>query len=127
MVIHEALTGQLPFVAGKSFMELCPQAPPALGELLTQCLKQNAAERPASAIDVYLQLQELGKASGILLLPPGAMDKLLAARGGTPSSAAMTAPPTVKVARFPVWLALLAGALGVGLLAWLIWYVVRTP
>jgi hypothetical protein len=29
---------------------------------------------------VYLRLQELGKASGILLLPPGAMEKLVAAR-----------------------------------------------
>jgi hypothetical protein len=42
-------------------------------------LKQNPAERPASAVEVYLRLQEPAKASGVLLLPPGAMDRLAAA------------------------------------------------
>jgi len=49
-------------------------------DLLEQCLKPVIQDRPASAVEVYLRLQELGKASGILLLPPGAMDKLVAAR-----------------------------------------------
>jgi tRNA A-37 threonylcarbamoyl transferase component Bud32 len=80
MVIHEALTGQLPFVTGKKLSELCPEATPALEALLERCLRPNPTERPASAIEAYLQLQELGKASGVLLLPPGAMDKLMAAR-----------------------------------------------
>ena len=78
VVIHEALTGQLPYVSGKKLSELCPEASPQLQELLDQCLKPNPAERPPSAIEVYLRLQELGKASGILLLPPGAMEKLVA-------------------------------------------------
>jgi serine/threonine-protein kinase len=77
MVIHEALTGHLPYVTGKTFAELCPEAPPSLSQILEQCLKPNPNERPASAVEVYLRLQELGKASGILLLPPGAMEKLL--------------------------------------------------
>ena len=85
VVIHEALTGQLPYVSGKKLSELCPEATPDLQELLDQCLKPNPAERPPSAVEVYLRLQELGKASGILLLPPGAMEKLAAARA-TPAS-----------------------------------------
>jgi len=80
MVIHEALTGKLPHVSGKTFAELCPDAPPGLCDLLAQCLKPNPNERPPSAVEVYLRLQELGKASGILLLPPGAMEKLMAAK-----------------------------------------------
>jgi tRNA A-37 threonylcarbamoyl transferase component Bud32 len=80
VVIHEALTGQMPYFQGKKLCELCPEATPALQELLDQCLKPNPAERPPTAVEVYLRLQELGKASGILLLPPGAMDRLVAAR-----------------------------------------------
>jgi serine/threonine-protein kinase len=80
VVIHEALTGQLPYVSGRKLCELCPEATPVLQELLDHCLKPNPAERPPSAVEVYLRLQELGKASGILLLPPGAMDRLVAAR-----------------------------------------------
>jgi len=77
VVIHEALTGEMPFLSGKSMAELCPGAPPGLCELVAQCLKPNARERPASAVEVYLRLQEFGKASGVLLLPPGAIEKLL--------------------------------------------------
>jgi serine/threonine protein kinase len=80
LVIHEALTGHLPYVSGKKLCELCPEASAALQDLLDQCLKPNPSERPPSAVEVYLRLQELGKASGILLLPPGAMDKLVATR-----------------------------------------------
>jgi hypothetical protein len=83
LVIFEALTGQIPYPGGKRLCELCPEASPALQDLLEQCLKPNAAERPPTAIEVYLRLQELGKASGILLLPPGAMDRLVAARRAT--------------------------------------------
>jgi hypothetical protein len=70
----------LPYVQGKKLCELCPDATPALQDLIDQCLKPNPAERPPTAVEVYLRLQELGKASGILLLPPGAMDRLVAAR-----------------------------------------------
>jgi serine/threonine-protein kinase len=80
VVIHEALTGHVPYVSGKKLTDYCPDASPQLQDLLDQCLKPNPNERPASAIEVYLRLQELGKASGILLLPPGAMDKLVASR-----------------------------------------------
>src|SRR5262249_30074515 len=80
LVMHEALTGQLPVLSGKSLTELCPEAPAALADVVNQCLKPNVNDRPASAVEVYLRLQELGKASGILLLPPGAMEKLLSAR-----------------------------------------------
>jgi serine/threonine protein kinase len=83
VVIHETLTGHLPYVSGKKLVELCPEATPALQELVDQCLKPNAAERPPTAVEVYLRLQELGKASGILLLPPGAMEKLASARHGS--------------------------------------------
>src|SRR5262249_14177420 len=78
--IYEALTGQLPYVHGKRLCELCPEASTGFQELLEQCLKPSPDERPPTAVEVYLRLQELGKASGILLLPPGAMDRLVAAR-----------------------------------------------
>jgi serine/threonine protein kinase len=80
LVIHEALTGQLPYYQGKKLCELCPEASAPLQDLIDQCLKPNPAERPPTAVEVYLRLQELGKASGILLLPPGAMDRLIASR-----------------------------------------------
>jgi len=93
LVIHEAITGQLPYVSGKKLCELCPEASPTLQELLDQCLKPNPAERPPNAIEVYLRLQELGKASGILLLPPGAMDKLVASRQAAEPTIAYTPTP----------------------------------
>jgi serine/threonine-protein kinase len=80
LVIHESLTCQLPYVTDKTLTDLCPEATPVLQELLDHCLRKDPSARPASALEVYLRLQELGKASGILLLPPGAMDKLIAAR-----------------------------------------------
>lgn len=86
MVIHEALTGHLPHLSGKTLTELCPEAPPSFQDLIFHCLKPNPADRPASAVEVYLRLQELGKASGILLLPPGALEKLSAARKARQSS-----------------------------------------
>ncbi len=99
-VIHEALTGKLPYVSGKSFAELCPDAPPGLQDVLEQCLRPNPNERPASAVEVYLRLQELGKASGILLLPPGAMQKLLAARSqGNAEPTVAYVPPGSSVRR----------------------------
>src|SRR5206468_7682611 len=52
MVLHEALTGKLPHVSGKTFGELCPDAPPGLAEVLEQCLRPNPAERPANAVEV---------------------------------------------------------------------------
>ncbi len=114
MVIHESLTGQLPYVSGKKFSELCPEATPALQNLLDQCLRPNPNERPPSAVEVYLQLQELGKASGILLLPPGAMEKLIAARQQPePSTVPFPAPPAKVTGKGGRWLWLgLAIALG---------------
>jgi hypothetical protein len=93
LVIHEALTGQLPYVSGKKLCELCPEASPVLQDLLDQCLKPNPAERPPGAVEVYLRLQDLGKASGILLLPPGALDKLTASRPAPEPTVAYTPPP----------------------------------
>jgi serine/threonine-protein kinase len=86
LVLHESLTGHLPYVSGKSLCELCPEAPATLQELLDHCLRPNPAERPPSAVEVYLRLQDMGKASGILLLPPGAMDKLVSARQAAEST-----------------------------------------
>jgi hypothetical protein len=90
LVIHEALTNQLPYLGGKRLCEQCPEASPALQELLEQCLRPSPAERPPTAVEVFLRLQELGKASGILLLPPGAMDKLVAARKSNEPTIAYT-------------------------------------
>ncbi len=87
VLIYETLTGELPYGGGKTLTESCPEATPALQELLEQCLKPNPAERPPTAVEVYLRLQELGKASGILLLPPGAIDRLATARRATSEAA----------------------------------------
>ena len=119
MVIHEALTGHLPYVSGKKLCELCPEASPALQDLLDQCLKPNPMERPPSAVEVYLRLQELGKASGILLLPPGAMDKLVAARQAAEPTVEYT-PPDARTRTRRIFLTVmlvLLGLLGVVALA----------
>ncbi len=109
LVIHESLTRELPYGQGKKLCELCPEATPALQELLDECLKPNPAERPASAVEVYLRLQELGKASGILLLPPGAMDRLIAARQGESSQPTVAYDPRKQTrgkGRLWLWLGL---------------------
>lgn len=80
LVIHEAITGRLPYTTDAKLSELCPEASSQLQDLLDHCLKKDMNDRPGSALEVYLRLQELGKASGILLLPPGAMEKLAASR-----------------------------------------------
>jgi tRNA A-37 threonylcarbamoyl transferase component Bud32 len=120
LVIHEALTGQLPYVSGKKLCELCPEASPVLQDLLDHCLKPNPAERPAGAVEVYLRLQDLGKASGILLLPPGVLDKLGSARTTSEPTVAYV-PETVtrarKRRRILVGAAVLLVVLGLALLA----------
>jgi len=119
LVIHESLTGQMPYVSGKKLCELCPDAQPALQDLLDHCLKQNMNERPTSAIEVYLRLQELGKASGILLLPPGAMDKLVAARQAQEPTVEYTPKPRGLLSRRGLLIGLvLAGLLALGLAIW---------
>jgi tRNA A-37 threonylcarbamoyl transferase component Bud32 len=85
LVIHESLTGELPYPGGKQLTELCKDATPALQALLEHCLRPNPDDRPASALEVYLRLQDLSKASGILLLPPGAMETLLHLRKESPT------------------------------------------
>jgi serine/threonine protein kinase len=125
VVIHEALTGQVPYVSGKKLSDYCPDASPQLQALIDQCLKPNPAERPAGAIEVYLRLQELGKASGILLLPPGAMDKLVATRQVSEPTVAYkpAAPsrlPRVLLVVLAVLLLLVLGAAGAwALIHWL--------
>ncbi len=126
MVIHEAVTGHLPYVTGKTLCDMCPQAPADFQSLIDQCLRPNPTERPANAVEVYLRLQELGKASGILLLPSGAMDQLLAARKAGKDDTVDYQPSgaLTKILNRREWqAAFLAGALAlvvgsVGLLAW---------
>jgi eukaryotic-like serine/threonine-protein kinase len=127
LVIHEALTGVLPYTTDQKLSELCPEASPAMQELLEHCLRKNPKERPASAVEVYLRLQELGKASGILLLPPGAMEKLAAARTPQQDTVAYNPAPTARQpgSRLLAWIVvatvLLLGVAGVaGLLFWLL-------
>ncbi|MCI0458942.1 MAG: serine/threonine protein kinase [Gemmataceae bacterium] len=120
MVIHEALTGKLPHVSGKTFNELCPDAPPGLSEVLDQCLKPNPNERPTTAVEVYLRLQELGKASGILLLPPGAMQKLLAARSQTSTEPTVAYVPPGERLRWPL---LVGGLAALAALAGAVWFI----
>lgn len=117
LVIWESLTGQLPYLHGKRLCEICPDATPALQDLLEQCLRPAAADRPPTAVEVYLRLQELGKASGILLLPPGAMDRLVAARKSNDSTVTYVPPGGSKKRlsrRLVIGLAAAAGVLAVG-------------
>jgi serine/threonine-protein kinase len=117
LVIHESLTCQLPYVTDKTLTDLCPEATPALQELLDHCLRKDPDARPASALEVYLRLQELGKASGILLLPPGAMDKLIAARQTQQDTVPYAPADTKKSGRRWGWLfvvVLLVLLLGLG-------------
>jgi serine/threonine protein kinase len=124
MVIHEALTGKPPFVTGKSMKELCPEASPELCDLITQCLNPNPNARPATAVEVYLRLQELGKASGILLLPPGAMEKLIATRSGQSSEATVAyLRPAQGHAAWLVWA--VAGLAVVAVVAIVVWLLQR--
>jgi tRNA A-37 threonylcarbamoyl transferase component Bud32 len=102
LVIFEAITGKMPYVGGERLCQLCPEASPALQELLEQCLRPTPADRPASAVEVYLRLQELGKASGVLLLPPGALDRMLTERRQSGEVPAATTIP-YRPAR-PRWL-----------------------
>jgi serine/threonine protein kinase len=106
LVIHESLTCQLPYVTDKTLTDLCPEATPALQELLDHCLRKDPSARPASALEVYLRLQELGKASGILLLPPGAMDKLVASRQTQQDTIPYSPADTGKAVRRWGWLLL---------------------
>jgi hypothetical protein len=93
LVIFEALTGTLPYVCSKPLSELAAETPCAFQDVLSDCLQQNPAERPATAIEVYLRLQEPCKASGVLLLPPGAMDKLAAAGRAAQATVAYNPAP----------------------------------
>jgi serine/threonine protein kinase len=128
LVIYEALTGHLPFQSGKKkLIELCPDLQEPMQELVDQCLRPDREERPPSAVEVYLRLQELGKASGVLLMPPGAMDRLVQSyrnkQGGDkkeePPTVAYPAPKSRLFTRRRLLLgggglALLLGGLGVG-------------
>jgi eukaryotic-like serine/threonine-protein kinase len=61
VVIHEALTGDLPYVTSRKLSETCSQAPVSLQRLVEHCLKPNPDERPANAEEVYRRLQEENK------------------------------------------------------------------
>jgi tRNA A-37 threonylcarbamoyl transferase component Bud32 len=129
LVMHEALTGHLPYVSGKSLVELCPDATAALQDLIYQCLRPNPAERPQTTVEVYLRLQELGKASGVLLLPPGALDKLVAARKGDQLTVAYqpAGSPWWRRRAFLLGGAALIGLAGAGGLGWYLWGGARQP
>jgi serine/threonine protein kinase len=103
LVVYESLTGQLPYVTGKKLTEMCPDATKVLEDLIDHCLKANPEERPPSAVEVYLRLQELGKASGVLLLPTGAMDKLVAARHAQQTGSPAAALTRKQGSRLPLY------------------------
>jgi hypothetical protein len=62
LVMHEALTGTLPYVTTKRLMERRPEVPLELQKILDECLRQDPDERPARAIDIYLRVQECCRA-----------------------------------------------------------------
>ncbi len=122
LVIFEALTGQLPHARSQRLSDLCPDVPPALQDLIARCLDPNPDHRPATALEAFLQLQEMGRASGVLLLPAGALERLVEARrkGHTVSSSSeVTVPQAVPGSAG--WRVLIGLAVLLGLLA-LLWF-----
>ena len=128
LVIYEAMTGTLPYVSHKNLDEICPDTPPALQSVLEQCLEQNPAERPASALEIYVRLQEPCRASGVLLLPPGSVEKLAAASRAHASTVEFVPAGRRKwFSRFAFGI-LAAGLLAVlGLGGWVCWIMWKSP
>jgi hypothetical protein len=110
LVIYESLTGQLPYTSEKKLCELCPEAPAGFEELIVDCLKPDPGDRPSSAVEIYVRLQEVGKASGILMLPPGALDNLIAKRLAEATTLTQVTAPAPKPAYGSLRVALIAGA-----------------
>jgi tRNA A-37 threonylcarbamoyl transferase component Bud32 len=109
LVMHEALTGTLPYVTNKHLIELRPDVPPELQRVIEECLRQDPDERPARAVDVYLRLQEASRALG---------SSELAAEGGSSATALSTpAAPAEFRARRARRRVLVAATLGIVLLA----------
>jgi serine/threonine-protein kinase len=82
LVIYEALTGQLPYASNGTLCEQCPEISPLFQELLDQCLKANQEDRPKNAVAVYTRLQEIGRASGVAVLPVNGPDHPVHFPGG---------------------------------------------
>lgn len=79
LVIYEMLTREVPRAGGKRLCEVVPDAPQSLQDLIDACLRPNPEERP-TALEAYMRLNEAGKASGIIILPPGALERLAASK-----------------------------------------------
>ena len=132
LVIFETLTGQLPYVSGKKLCELCPDASPSLQDLLDHCLKPAPGDRPQTAVEAYLRIQEFAKASGVLLLPPGAIDAILRGRKRNPPAGSPTptvaypAPPTAAQKRRRLLLGLAAVVFLFASAAFVKWYFFHT-
>jgi hypothetical protein len=118
LVLHEALTGELPLGGGKRLCERVPDAGEPLQDLLEQCLRSNPDERPRSALEVYLRLQDLGKASGILMLPPGMIDRVVASQHANEPTALYT--PAAPDRR--AWLGVVVGLSFLAVVAMLAWW-----
>jgi hypothetical protein len=128
LVIYEAMTGTLPYVSHKKLLDICPDAPPALQGVLEQCLEQNPAERPASALEVYLRLQEPCRASGVLLLPPNAMEKLAESSRAHASTLEYVPRGSRKwPARLAFGILAASMILVLGLGAWVCWTMWKSP
>ncbi|MFQ3592578.1 MAG: serine/threonine-protein kinase, partial [Gemmataceae bacterium] len=118
LVLYEALTGELPLGSGKRLGEQVPEASEPLQQLLEECLQANPDDRPRSALEVYLRLQDAGKASGILMLPPGMLERAVAARHANEPTVLYAGPPTKR----RIWLSLVGSTLCLALLGMLVWW-----
>lgn len=129
-VLFELMTGRPPFVGGGSAQVLhahlksapprlaaeLPDAPAALDRLIGALLQKNPADRPASAIDVGVQLREV--AAPIIIssaTPVGGVSNRPTAvprRQAEPEEVVEKGPPTrVTRAQLPLWWPLVATAL----------------
>lgn len=118
-VMYELFTGQSPF-GGPAVSKVCADAPPSLDTLLKECLSSDPNDRPSSALEVYLRIQELGKASGVLLLPPGSLDKLVMARQSMPDEPTLPYEKTSPQGKGNalLWIGALILLLGLAAAAW---------
>ena len=93
VVVFEALTRQVPRHNGPKLRDLFADAPPALQELLEDCLRINPQKRPANALGVYERLAEIRDETGMPLLAVSGSSSGFSLKGhGDPRPAPPPAP-----------------------------------
>ena len=113
--------------APKPVAQLRPDAPPALAELVMQCLAKDANERPQNAGDIVRVLDTITSGGSMQALPavllggPGMFGKALAAYAGAFVAVAILAKAAIVGIGLPDWVfpgSLIVMALGLPVVLW---------